>query len=100
MLFFFFLMIRRPPRSTLTDTLFPDTTLFRSALHKRDPGARCGGPAERDEAYQRDRPVADEIERVGLERLAVGDKAADDLACAEAEIEEHDDPEQIGRAHV
>src|SRR3546814_5187408 len=24
-------MIRRPPRSTLTDTLFPDTTLFRSA---------------------------------------------------------------------
>src|SRR3546814_10932518 len=29
---FFFLMIRRPPRSTLTDTLFPYTTLFRSAL--------------------------------------------------------------------
>src|SRR3546814_11978110 len=27
-------MIRRPPRSTRTDTLFPDTTLFRSA---------CGG---------------------------------------------------------
>src|SRR3546814_18190082 len=30
--FFFFLMIRRPPRSTRTDTLFPYTTLFRS-LH-------------------------------------------------------------------
>src|SRR3546814_11035295 len=27
---FFFLINRRPPRSTLTDTLFPDTTLFRS----------------------------------------------------------------------
>src|SRR3546814_10965959 len=27
---FFFLMIRRPPRSTRTDTLFPYTTLFRS----------------------------------------------------------------------
>src|SRR3546814_6082664 len=27
----FFLMMRRPPRSTLTDTLFPYTTLFRSA---------------------------------------------------------------------
>src|SRR3546814_13941623 len=26
----FFLMIRRPPRSTLSDTLFPYTTLFRS----------------------------------------------------------------------
>src|SRR3546814_19110950 len=33
--FFFFLMIRRPPRSTRTDTLFPYTTLFRS-----DGGAR------------------------------------------------------------
>src|SRR3546814_13068985 len=30
--FVFFLMIRRPPRSTRTDTLFPYTTLFRSAL--------------------------------------------------------------------
>src|SRR3546814_11624116 len=27
----FFLMLRRPPRSTRTDTLFPYTTLFRSA---------------------------------------------------------------------
>src|SRR3546814_4787522 len=27
----FFLMIRRPPRATRTDTLFPYTTLFRSA---------------------------------------------------------------------
>src|SRR3546814_8336498 len=27
---FFFLMVRRPPRSTRTDTLFPYTTLFRS----------------------------------------------------------------------
>src|SRR3546814_14879001 len=29
-LLFLFLMIRRPPRSTRTDTLFPYTTLFRS----------------------------------------------------------------------
>src|SRR3546814_10000044 len=42
---FFFLMIRRPPRSTRTDTLFPYTTLFRSitglvlVIH-------CGGCAE------------------------------------------------------
>src|SRR3546814_16364257 len=28
--YFFFLMIRRPPRSTRTDTLVPYTTLFRS----------------------------------------------------------------------
>src|SRR3546814_13509257 len=31
---FFFLMIRRPPRSTRTDTLFPYTTLFRSEENK------------------------------------------------------------------
>src|SRR3546814_15176809 len=29
-IYFVFLRIRRPPRSTRTDTLFPDTTLFRS----------------------------------------------------------------------
>src|SRR3546814_15808034 len=34
-LFFFCLMIRRPPRSTRTDTLFPYTTLFRSRLRVR-----------------------------------------------------------------
>src|SRR3546814_12838576 len=30
--YIFFLMIRRPPRSTRTDTLFPYTTLFRSII--------------------------------------------------------------------
>src|SRR3546814_16152702 len=52
---FFFLMIRRPPRSTRTDTLFPYTTLFRSLRRpvSRPPYAlsvatltceRCGLP--------------------------------------------------------
>src|SRR3546814_15089783 len=36
----FVLMIRRPPRSTRTDTLFPYTTLFRS-FHPRRGGDRC-----------------------------------------------------------
>src|SRR3546814_2559974 len=36
-------MIRRPPRSTRTDTLFPYTTLFRSAaVASRDPRAGAG----------------------------------------------------------
>src|SRR3546814_19685649 len=39
----FFLMIRRPPRSTRTDTLFPYTTLFRS----RSAAAEGGDGAER-----------------------------------------------------
>src|SRR3546814_5110658 len=40
-------MIRRPPRSTRTDTLFPSTTLFRSAdtaiahHHRRDAVPAC-----------------------------------------------------------
>src|SRR3546814_9276810 len=34
--FYFFLMIRRPPRPTRTDTLFPYTTLFRSVLPMAD----------------------------------------------------------------
>src|SRR3546814_12986596 len=37
---FFFLMIRRPPRSTRTDTLFPYTTLFRSSLNPDRAHAR------------------------------------------------------------
>src|SRR3546814_16518149 len=37
---FFFLMIRRPPRSTRTDTLFPYTTLFRSPVIKGNPKIR------------------------------------------------------------
>src|SRR3546814_7201352 len=40
-------MIRRPPRSTRTDTLFPYTTLFRSVRHKELPcGWKSLGAAE------------------------------------------------------
>src|SRR3546814_17925343 len=37
-----FLMTRRPPRSTRTDTLFPYTTLFRSQLAEVDILALAG----------------------------------------------------------
>src|SRR3546814_12628997 len=37
----FFLMIRRPPRSTRTDTLFPYTTLFRSGQIDIDAGKQA-----------------------------------------------------------
>src|SRR3546814_8721251 len=65
--FCFFLMIRRPPRSTRTDTLFPYTTLFRSAVaaahlqHVAEPG--CGDDAGRGPA-----PLQ---QRVGADRGAV-----------------------------
>src|SRR2546426_2793912 len=45
MFFFFFLMIRRPPRSTL----FPYTTLFRSPSEQPDVHPRRGGLRLRSE---------------------------------------------------
>src|SRR3546814_4239908 len=53
-------MIRRPPRSTRTDTLFPYTTLFRSELRAAgddtigDPGAENSEP-EQGQRTERDR---------------------------------------------
>src|SRR3546814_9439354 len=38
-------MIRRPPRSTRTDTLFPYTTLFRSAADRSRTAREGGGIA-------------------------------------------------------
>src|SRR3546814_12150775 len=48
---FFFLIIRRPPRSTRTDTLFPYTTLFRSHQAQRaaPEAARAARSLGRDE---------------------------------------------------
>src|SRR3546814_5577894 len=40
-------MVRRPPRSTRTDTLFPYTTLFRSAVRSGRPRADGGGGLRR-----------------------------------------------------
>src|SRR3546814_3503432 len=42
--FVFFLVIRRPPRSNRTDTLFPYTTLFRSPAPPPDRLGRHGAP--------------------------------------------------------
>src|SRR3546814_382944 len=60
---FFFLMIRRPPRSTRTDTLFPYTTLFRSAF---------GALALRDDLAERRRVAANIFDdpALHLHRLA------------------------------
>src|SRR3546814_9802697 len=46
-------MIRRPPRSTRTDTLFPYTTLFRSRgerHHRREGGSATAGTASSPDA--------------------------------------------------
>src|SRR3546814_15532786 len=43
----FFLMIRPHPKSTRTDPLFPDTTLFRSSDYGRDRDAEIRAFADR-----------------------------------------------------
>src|SRR3546814_8734961 len=49
-------MIRRPPRSTRTDTLFPYTTLFRSPLDDYPTIARVYHSCNELEAFQRAAP--------------------------------------------
>src|SRR3546814_20430652 len=46
----FFLMIRRPPRSTRTDTLFPYTTLFRSEVGRQGGAQSPAGPVDDDDS--------------------------------------------------
>src|SRR3546814_5853553 len=49
-------MIRRPPRSTRTDTLFPYTTLFRSPAEETDGEPRPPPPV--DQRHRRRPPLA------------------------------------------
>src|SRR3546814_14205314 len=49
-LLFFFLMIRRPPRSTRTDTLFPYTTLFRSKIEPSPNASASAAPLQDTQA--------------------------------------------------
>src|SRR3546814_3416614 len=51
-------MRRRPPRSTRTDTLFPYTTLFRSA--EQPDHRRCGGQDEPDGHHARGAEAGDQ----------------------------------------
>src|SRR3546814_18177140 len=50
-------MIRRPPRSTRTDTLFPYTTLFRSQGDSRATDATRGQALERWQRLEHDNPA-------------------------------------------
>src|SRR3546814_1420202 len=61
----FLLMIRRPPRSTRTDTLFPYTTLFRSLVLR---AARRAGASRLHPALRGARPVHRELRPRGGRR--------------------------------
>src|SRR3546814_2295191 len=65
-------MIRRPPRSTLTDTLFPYTTLFRSpkaARHGGDRRAHLGDASYAVRAADTQRPIRSEEHTSELQSL-------------------------------
>src|SRR3546814_11290321 len=72
-------MIRRPPGSTRTDTLFPYTTLFRSrpCEHRRVPAigpavvARALRPAMHHERYRRLARKACGARRIAPDRIAI-----------------------------
>src|SRR3546814_7464727 len=86
-----FLMIRRPPRSTRTDTLFPDTTLFRSAC----PRERSPASATRGRSARRPRSAAasggGSTIRTSFAslRYGFGGRAAPSLDLREREIGRH-----------
>src|SRR3546814_2385039 len=83
---FFFLKIRRPPRSTRTDTLFPYTTLFRS----RGAGARAARPGaicRPEDMAARRHPDQDRPDEHG--RRAGGARAAARLSPRRIRSEEH-----------
>src|SRR3546814_982796 len=70
MLLFFFVMIRRPPRSTRTDTLFPYTTLFRSG-----PASGCAAAAGAARNGARPLPLPSSRRRHNDPPLAVAQRA-------------------------
>src|SRR3546814_13205198 len=87
-------MIRRPPRSTRTDTLFPYTTLFRSPWRQppRTSSVSCPAPGrgemvgpegERQELAQSDAP-AQALRAAEMDQHVVGCKFAQALAAAAA----------------
>src|SRR3546814_2118528 len=81
----FFLMIRRPPRSTRTDTLVPYPTLFRSALaqheHRADTVADLGVGPGHDAGFG-DR-------RMAAQRILHLHRRDEDAAALETRSEEH-----------
>src|SRR3546814_5522798 len=91
-------MIRRPPRSTRTDTLFPYTTLFRSPDELRRHGATDVHPAHRRNRESRHAVQRDVHE---LPRLhATGRCDASPAPRAEQELRPVPGQVEIGRAHV
>src|SRR3546814_12718179 len=98
-IFFFFLMIRPPPRSTPTDTLFPYTTLFRSARWQTAGFYASLSPPERVGAPPHATPRISSEAGAGSDQIAAAENierpeaAADDRGIGHLAIEEIVDDE-------
>src|SRR3546814_17949090 len=68
LLAFFFLMIRRPPRSTRTDTLFPYTTLFRSLEAQGSVFTNKYAEGYPGRRYYQGCAPSDEVETLAIDR--------------------------------
>src|SRR3546814_11718534 len=79
MYWMFFLMIRLPPRSTRTHTLFPYTTLFRSQSGQRQARRLAGDVPERDvepgQREQRDAVTPEQMQPLLQAVVQAGDVA-------------------------
>src|SRR3546814_5204609 len=121
-------MIRRPPRSTRTDTLFPYTTLVRSGLHRgevaawrswrrRKVGRQASADRSRLDKKKRERASVHRGVEVGAQLLAQhvnGDQLALDVEVPEGPavagrralqmgadlVDRAFEIREIGRAHV
>src|SRR3546814_7665901 len=69
---FFFLMMRRPPRSTRTDTLFPYTTLFRSRDKARAIVKAVEGGKDLTAAAREAGPNIGNVQAIGGSRAELG----------------------------
>src|SRR3546814_5147856 len=105
---FFFLMIRRPPRSTRTDTLFPYTTLFRSACRARLLGDRLLSSEQPPPVFGTDRLYRRRKERPARRSLGGGrqDRQAYDRFPPDVSMqlcrrsEEHTSEPPVTNAHL
>src|SRR3546814_19305176 len=109
---FFFLMIRRPPRSTRTDTLFPYTTLLRSTTMESrlslTPSKRASAGITAAEVMSPPSPRSSASvfrtngsrSKPGMEKSATGHLRLAHIALPHRAAGHLQHPLEIGRAHV
>src|SRR3546814_14801547 len=85
---FFFLMLRRPPGSTRTDTLFPYTTLFRSEIAEHRGRLAAPPPPQRPAAAEQgaDKEARQHFEHEPADRQRIARRNGEP---AELRSEEH-----------